>query len=371
MNARFSLLRARMAPTTLAAAVALAFGLSAPEQAQYTYPGTASSSGHVVGERESPVRERAGYGGAPSRYGNPGMGRGALNYGTSQSAAGYRNTVTGQSSGPNTKVTGQQDSFSGPNGQVNMGNQKVTGPNGQVVGQQSPGGKYGGGYGQQKGAGIGYGSNGAGVITQTGSAPGMASANGMNMNNGGSSGASEQAGAPDSFGEWVHRKAADSDPNVVSTTSSDNGTLTWHGDQKWSGTDDAGLTWNNGKPWNGPDGNGGSYQNGHHVVGVQNQDSADMGGTSGPGEVVSGTGQVVHLGRPGGQDTGGGRGQDAGNSGSGSNKNATGQYATANTPMAGQDAPVKPKEQGTLKVNYNGKNGVTDPKLNGGTGGGG
>ncbi|HET6905675.1 MAG TPA: hypothetical protein VFH52_01850, partial [Rhodanobacteraceae bacterium] len=273
MNARFSLLRARMAPTMLAAAVALAFGLSAPVQAQYTYPGTASSSGHIVREHESPVRERAGYGGAPSRYGNPGMGRGALNYGTSQSAAGYRNTVTGQSSGPNTKVTGQQDSFSGPNGQVNMGNQKVTGPNGQVVGQQSPGGKYGGGYGQQKGAGIGYGSNGAGVITQTGSTPGMASANGMNMNNGGSSGASEQAGAPDSFGEWVHRKAADSDPNVVSTTSSDNGTLTWHGDQKWSGTDDAGLTWNNGKPWNGPDGNGGSYQNGHHVVGVQNQDS--------------------------------------------------------------------------------------------------
>ena len=96
-----------------------------------------------------------------------------------------------------------------------------------------------------------------------------------------------------------------------------------------------------------------------------------MGPTSGPGEVVSGTGQVVHPGKPGGQDTGGGQGKDAGGSGSGDSKNATGQYATSNTPLSGQDAPIKPKEQGVLRMDYNGKNGVTDPKLSGGNGGGG
>lgn len=306
-----------------------------------------------------------------------GAERGALDYGPSaNSNANFRNSVTGKTSGPNTNVTGQQTSFTGPNGKkVNMdGPQSFTGPNGQ---KQTIGGgpdlnNLGGGYGHQKGSGINQGmsysadGNGSMSGTRTGSTPGMASASGMNMNNGGAAGASEQAGAPDSFGEWVHRKAADSDPNVVSTTSSDKGTVTWHGDQKWSGTDSDGLTWNNGKPWNGPDGDGGSYQNGHHIAGVQNQDSADMGPTAGPGEIVSGTGQIVHPGQKKGQDTGGGQGQDSGSSNSGG-RNAQGQYIA---PL-GQDNVKKPKEVGVLKMDYNGKNGAIDPKLNGSNGGGG
>jgi hypothetical protein len=92
---------------------------------------------------------------------------------------------------------------------------------------------------------------------------------------------------------------------------------------------------------------------------------ADTGGESGPGEVVSGTGKVVHPGRPGGSDVGGGQGQDSGASGGGSNRNnATGAYLAP----SGQDVTrgPKPKEQGVLKTNYNGKLGVTDPQQNGG-----
>jgi len=302
---------------------------------------------------------------------------GALNYGPSQTSnANFRNSVSGRTSGPNVNTSGQQTSFIGPNGKkVNMdGSQTVAGPNGQ---KQTIGGgpdlnKLGGGYGHEKGSGIkqgiSYSADGNGSIsgTRTGSAPGMASASGMNINNGGSSGVSEQAGAPDSFSEWVHRKAADSDPNVVSTTSSDNGTLTWHGDQKWSGKDDDGLTWNNGRPMDGPDGHGGTYQNGHDIKLVKNQDTADMGPTAGPGEIVSGTGQVVHPGQKKGQDTGGGQGKDGGST-SGGGQNAQGQYIAP----SGQDNVKKPKEAGTLKMNYNGKNGAIDPKLNGSNGGGG
>jgi len=304
-------------------------------------------------------------------------GRAALNYGPSQTSnTNFRNSVTGKSSGPSVNTAGQQTSFTGPNGKkVSMGgSQTFTGPNGkkQTIGGGPDLNNLGGGYGHQKGSGIkqgmSYSADGNGSIsgTRTGSAPGMASAGGMNMNNGGTSGVSEQAGAPDSVREWGHRQLADSDPNVVSTTSSDKGTVTWHGDQKWSGTDAQGLSWNRGKPWNGPDGKGGTYQDGHDVKMVQNKDEADMGPTAGPGEIVSGTGQVVHPGQKKGQDTGGGQTDDAGTTHSGG-RNAQGQYIAP----SGQDAPVKPKEQGTLKMDYNGKNGAIDPKVNGTNGGGG
>ena len=449
MNARASLLRAGTAPVALAAGIALTLGLSAPAQAQYSYPGTAASSGHYA-NRIHPIRaggvERGGrqppVSGAGYAHGNPSMrrgeacppgdqcatpvpvhgsdssgsghptsgygahesygyaasptqthrnaaaggkasispvragGRAALNYGPSQNSnTNFRNSVTGKTSGPNMNPTGQPTSFTGPNGKkVSMGgSQTITAPNGkkQTIGGGPDLNNLGGGYGHQKGSGIkqgmSYSADGNGSIsgTRTGSAPGMASAGGMNMNNGGTSGVSEQAGAPDSAREWGHRQLADSDPNVVSTTSSDKGTVTWHGDQKWSGTDAQGLSWSHGKPWNGPDGNGGTYQDGHDVKMVQNKDEADMGPTAGPGEIVSGTGQVVRPGKHTGQDDGGGQGQDSGNSNSGG-QNARGQYVAP----SGQDNVKKPKEQGVLKMNYNGKNGAIDPKLSGNGGGG-
>ena len=360
MHAPISSLRGRMASGALAAAVALAFGLSAPAQAQYTYPGTTSSSGYPATSRRPSVKTQPVlYGGAAA------AGRGALNYGTSQSAAGFRNTVTGKSSGPSTNVTGQQNSFTGPNGQkVNMsGSQSFTGPNGQKVGQQTPNGTYGGGYGHQKGSGINGGysytsQNGSMSGSRTGNAPGMANGDKPNFNNGGT------AGASDSASELNQEHNPFSDGN--GTTTSDKGTLTFKDHQKWSGTDSDGLTWNKGKPWDGPDGDGGFYTHGHHVKGSSGGDMpADTGGESGPGEVVSGTGKVVHPGRPGGSDVGGGQGQDSGASGGGSNRNnATGAYLAP----SGQDVTrgPKPKEQGVLKTNYNGKLGVTDPQQNGG-----
>lgn len=272
--------------------LALALSFAAGAQAQYaypsggSYPSVAASSGHAA--RINPIQaggsiaNRPGIGQSRAGIGSNMQGNGA------PGSFGYEYGQSGQN-------------ITTPDGSA-MGQQPITGPNGQTIGQQDNGGKYGT-YGQQQGAGYGYGasySHSSGTMTRSGSAPGMANGKAPHFNNGGTAGASEQAGTPDSFGEWVHRQRSDSDPNQVSTTTSDNGTLVWHGDQKWSGTDAQGLTWKNGKPWNGPDGNGGSYQNGHHIPGMPNQDFADMGGTYGPGAVVNnGTGQVVHPGPPG------------------------------------------------------------------------
>jgi hypothetical protein len=443
MNAERSFLRATMASASLATAIALAFAMSTPAQAQYGYPGTASSSARAA--HISPVRAgasmRSGYlaptssarhgnsnpsmqpgeacppgsqcahpqtgggsGASPSSnaygaresYGatptqsareanavrpvatggrasvsptRAGGTRGALNYGTSQSAANFRSTMNGQQgTGPATNVTGQQTSVTGPDGkQINMGNQtSFTGTNGkkQTLGGGPDLNHLGGGYGHQKGGGMNMGGttsyqNGSGSMTRTGSAPGMASANGMNMGNGG------HAGASDSFSELNQEHNPFSDGN--GKTTSDHGTLQFQDGKKFSGTDSDGLTWNRGKPWNGPDGDGGTYQNGNHIVGVKNKDTADTGPDYGGGELVNGAGNVVRPGQKPGSDAGGGQGQDAGASGGGTNRNnATGGYIVTGT--YGQDAPVKPKEKGVLKANYNGKLGVTDPQRNGGGG---
>jgi hypothetical protein len=528
MNAPRSFIRATMAPASLAAAIGLAFAVSAPAQAQYTYPGTASSSGHYASSIHpirAGARERAEYGALPGRptpaepgepgttghgshsvhnggaqyrdpsrfdgahvrdtqvarpmpahrpqratatmnggYGNPSMQRGeacppgsncgvpasgrqqsngggpassagyggqerygyggraaesvhpaqvggsasispvragaahgALNYGTSQNAAGYRNTVTGNSSGPSTHVSGQENSFTGPNGkQVNMGNQtSFTGPNGQ---KQTIGGgpdlnNLGGGSGHQKGSdikqGMSYSADGNGSIsgTRTGSAPGMASANGLDMNNGGAAGTSEGtdggshkltnyndthnpdgssksgSGNSSSGSFWSH--PIDNTVGAVEgvfkggSGSHDGNSGNSHSSTgKGSGSTGAeGMDPNKMYPVKNP--------NSHHVQSGGGDMPADMGATAGPGEIVSGTGQVVRPGQKKGQDTGGGQTDDGSSHGGG--QNAQGQYIAP----SGQDAPVKPKEVGVLKMNYNGKNGVTDPKLNGTNGGGG
>src|SRR5690348_4410582 len=64
MNAQRSFLRTSFAPASLAAAIGLALVLGTPAQAQYTYPGTASSAGHLA--RITPVRA-----GIPVRNANP------------------------------------------------------------------------------------------------------------------------------------------------------------------------------------------------------------------------------------------------------------------------------------------------------------
>lgn len=307
-------------------------------------------------------------------------GHGALNYGTSQSAASYRNTVNGQPTGPNTNVTGQQTSFAGPNGkQVNMGNPtSFTGPNGQ---KQTIGGgpdlnNLGAGSGHQKGSeikqGMSYSADGNGSIsgTRTGSAPGMASANGLNMNNGGVSGVETgdhtnpnfQKGQSKDGGVAVYDGLLSN--SVYNHTGGDGEPHDAHPD---NGIDRNGTEWKGGKVWDGTDSNGVKWRNGVQSSPgkMKNTSVADTGATAGPGEIVSGTGEVVHPGQKKGQDTGGSQ-TDDGTSHSGG-QNAQGQYIAP----SGQDNVKKPKEVGVLKMNYNGKNGAIDPKLNGGNGGGG
>lgn len=321
-------------------------------------------------------------------------GYGALNYGPSQTSnANFRNGVTSKSNGPNMNTSGQSTSFTGPNGQkVNMGDsQNVTGPNGQ---KQTIGGgpdlnHFGGGYGHQKGSGMNMGgnvsfSNGSGSMQQTGSAPGMASASGMNLNNGGTAGEESGSHIPNSSGQSGGH--SDSNSHTGRDWAYDN--LPGHGnfDHPTNGTDDNGNVWKDNVVWTGTDSNGTKWRNGNDVGGTVPTDAqrkdrndtiadakknnggempADMGATAGPGEIVSGTGQVVHPGQKKGQDTGGGQGQDSG-SASGGGQNAQGQYIAP----SGQDNVKKPKEAGVLKMNYNGKNGAIDPKLNGSNGGG-
>ena len=58
MTAQFPFLRAKVAPTALAAAIALSFAFAAPAQAQYHYPGSASSSGGHMANAIHPIRAR-------------------------------------------------------------------------------------------------------------------------------------------------------------------------------------------------------------------------------------------------------------------------------------------------------------------------
>lgn len=464
MNARVSLFRARTAPSALALAIALAF-VGAPAQAQYSYPGTAGSSGHYAGihpiraggrgradganaparlDRGNPSMQRgeacppgsecatpvpangggsghpaSGYG-AHESYGaasaqapheanaihpikaggsasiNPvraGAGHSALNYGPSQSSnVNFRNGVTGKSSGPNVNAAGQPTSFNGPNGKVNMdGSQTIIGPNGQ---RQTIGGgpdlnNLGGGYGHQKGAGMNMGGivnaqNGSMSMKQTGGATGMANGgvDSYKMDNG-TSGEQEGDRTNKGFKSGQTGKGAKYDgfgSSVVNWFDSDSG-------HPNNGKDSNGTEWKDGIVWDGTDSKGTKWRNGVASGGtIPTQDEvdkrkgmgagkgsgnggdmpADMGPDAGPGEIVSGTGQVVHPGQKKGQDTGGGQGKDGGSTTSGG-QNAQGQYIAP----SGQDNVKKPKEVGALKMNYNGKNGAIDPKLNGSNGGGG
>jgi hypothetical protein len=458
MNARISSLHARMAPAALAAAVALAFGLSAPAQA-YTYPGSASSSRHAVksGPVRAEPRERPAYGAAPAHYGygNPSMQKGeaclpgsncalhgpnqqsntggagpsgaygahesygyttstsaahkaatpasrnavtgpvrasaahgAMNYGPSAASnASFRNSMTGKTSGPNMNPTGQPTSFTGPTGkQVNlngMGNPTIAGPNGKVNMDGPDLNHPGAGYGHQKGSGINSGisytsSDGSMSGTRTGGAPGVASADGMNMGNGGVTGMESGSHIPSSGTQSGGHSDADS--HTARDWFYDHGVA----DHPTNGTDDKGNVWQHDVVWTGTDSNGARFRDGKQVGGNvltadQQKDRndtinkhpgkempADMGPDAGPGELVSGTGQVATPGKKKGQDDGGGQTGDAGTTNSGG-RNAQGAYIAP----SGQDAPVKPKEVGALKMNYNGKNGAIDPKVNGANGGGG
>ncbi|HEX7128920.1 MAG TPA: hypothetical protein VF217_02490, partial [Rhodanobacteraceae bacterium] len=97
MNAPRSFIRATMAPASLAAAIGMAFAMSAPAQAQYRYPGTAGSSGHYASSIHpirAGARERAGYGALPGRPepsepGEPGVHGHSLQSGNA-SGAMYR-----------------------------------------------------------------------------------------------------------------------------------------------------------------------------------------------------------------------------------------------------------------------------------------
>jgi hypothetical protein len=355
------------------------YGYAAPQAAHQA--ATPASRNAIA----SPVRASAGHG--------------AMNYGPSAASnANFRNSVSGKTSGPNVSTAGQPTSFNGPNGKVNlngMSNPSVTGPNGQV-GMDGPDLNHlGGGYGHAAGAGMNMGGvvnaqNGSISMKQTGGAPGMANG-GMDSYkaDNGAAGAekgdrtnpnfkSGQHGANAVYDGWGSNSWFDP-KNPQGGGHPENGTdrngTQWVDNMVWDGTDSNGTEWRNGK-W---DGNGPAPSlddtNARNAAAAKGDDKkggkggempADMGPDAGPGEIVSGTGQVVHPGQKKGQDTGGGQTGDAGTTNSGG-QNAQGQYIAP----SGQDAPVKPKEVGTLKMDYNGKNGAIDPKVNGTNGGGG
>jgi hypothetical protein len=478
MNARFSLLRARTAPGVLAAAIGLAFGLSAPVQAQYRYPGTASSSGHVAraarvraraperaastragetaprglnswvgtpfpvssgnpvqpgnvprtggarpvaaGAGRRAVRSRAehpasGYGaressGSPQTpvhqgYASPGPAsarpvsrsasvspvragaRGALNYGPSQTSnTNFRNSVTNNTSGPSAPNmnSSQPTSVPGPNGPVHVGSPtSYTGANGTKhgLGQQTPD-LTGGGFGHQvtrqqnSMANIGRASGGGAPQGAFGMDP--------YKTGNGSAGAMKGDRTNPNFQKGQSKEGGVAVYDGLGHTLVSSGSTEWNGTTKSghpdNGIDRNGTEWKKGVVWDGTDEHGTKWRDGKNAGGtVPSQDELDrrkdkLGGSdvapeivdAGPGEIVSGTGQVVQPGKKKGQDTGGGQTGDAGDSNSGG-QNAQGQYIAP----SGQDAPVKPKEVGTLKMNYNGKAGAIDPKQSGINGGGG
>ncbi|GEM_PF-4833840 len=340
--------------------IALGFAAGAPAQYAYPsgagYPAAASSTPHAAHinpiQAGGSIANRPGIGQSHAGIGSNAQDNGALG------SSGYKYGQSGQN-------------LTTPNGSA-IGQQTVTGPNGQQIGQQT-GGKYGS-YGQQKGAGYGYGSsynNGAGSLTQSGSAPGMANGNTPHFNNGGMVGAADQPSDAPSKPTGKSNQGGDANGSsygeALNALNDDWG-------HPANGKDSQGNTWSDGKLVNGYDENGVKYHDGKPVQGGAvpkyggNGDPSDMPNYGG-GEVVNGTGNVVHPGQPGGQDTGGGQGQDAGNSGSGSNKNATGQYATVNTPYAGQDSPVKPKDQGVLNQGAIQKGNIDPNPVQGSNGG--
>jgi len=427
MNAPRSFIRATMAPASFAAAIGMAFAMSAPAQAQYRYPGTASSSGHAatISPRRAGVRERAEYVTAPRRtgYANPSMqqgeacppgskcgrpnsgrqqsngggpasaggyggqarygyggraadserpaqaggsasispvragSRGALNYGTRQNSnSNFRNSVTGTTYGPSTNVTGQPTSFTGPNGKkVSVGGpQSFTGPNGKqhTIGSGPDLNNLGGGYGHHRGSGTGLGA------VSGGGAPGGANGNKLHFNNGGRSGVSDDAGTGSGTtgsGTVAGETGSGGTAGSAGTNSQSVGakeTL----EAAWGAICD-GIGCSGG----GSDGSGQEKAN----AGVRGEGKPEI--DAGPGEIVNGAGNVVTPGKHNGQDDGGGNPTRDGGANDGGGQNAQGHYVAP----SGQDTPIKPKEVGTLKMDYNGKNGVTDPKLSGGNGGGG
>lgn len=417
MNARLSFLRATMAPAALATAIGLACAMSAPAQAQYTYPGAASSAGHSA--RISPMRAgaraRADYANAParSRAGNPSMQRGeacpqgsqcatpvpangrgserpsggygahesygygaaspvrqstagaataspvkagsprgALNYGPSQTSnENFRNSVTNKASGPSAPNmnSGQPTSVPGPNGPVKVGgSQTYTGANGKqhTLGQQAP---------NLTGTGYGHPTNEHGPMSDFGKASG--------------------GGAPQSTNGMDPYKADNGAAGAGFGLSDIKKALDWgSGGSSSSSTPDAGSK-PHATPNGGPvDPNAGSdgidRKSGVKVApDVKGSGSGTTGSPSpeinyGPGEIVSGSGHVITPGTPAGSDVHGGQTDDGASHSGG--QNAMGQYVAP----SGQDNVRKPKEKGVLKMNYNGKNGATDPKLNGSNGGG-
>jgi hypothetical protein len=343
----FSTLGAKQ--VSISVAIALALGMATAANAQYTYPGSASSSGY------------AAHGGYSAHHGAASV---APSIGQSRSNVGSRApTRTTGKSGYQYGQTGPT-TITGVNGQkVTVGGtQTIQGVNGKKVtvgGNPSMKGLHG----QSYSAGVTTGpQRNAGGVNAQGDHQG-----GVYLNNGG------VAGESDSLSENVQEHDGFLGGDGNGTTTSDHGSLQFKGHKKWSGTDSDGLTWENGKPMNGPAEGGGRWVNGHHIKGMGNTDSGvgddpDIG-SQGGGTLVSGTGKGINPGHRPGQDGGDGPGKDGAPTGGGSNRNnGTGAYVV--TSKNGQDIPVKPKPTGPMTNSYNGVKGVTDPKRGGHAGGG-
>lgn len=331
---------------------------------------------------------------------NPNMPR-------SPSQAGYGNHQ--QSSLPNLTPSSSGNPFSDANGPGHRPDRTLGGPTGPVgitTGQQmlgnTPVGGHRMGSGQQTTTPSFVGSrnnitqkgqtspvSGLGKASGGGPHQGVSSS-GMNLQNGGTAGASE------SLSEMNQRYNPFSGNGV---TKSDYGSLTWKKGKPWNGTDSSGQTWQDGKPGKLHGlGTGSQQTNEGKAAGegvnkllhtkldyLSQSDSTTNGngtgsqsGTAnstpdpninyGAGSPVSGTGQVVNpKNGPKGTDIRGGRG-NAGPQGNGSLFNANGRV---NPMLTGEavDVNKKPPEKGVVKVNYNGKLGATDPKKDQTTGG--
>lgn len=339
----FSTLGAKQ--VSVSVAIALALGMATAANAQYTYPGSASSSGYAT------------HGGYTAHHGAasvpPSIGQSRSNVGSraptkTTGKSGYQYGQTGPTT--ITGVNGQKVTVGGTQTIQGVNGKKVT-----VGGNPSMKGLHG----QSYSAGVTTGpQRNAGGVNAQGDHQG-----GVYLNNGGSAGASKGKKTVQNFDEVTQR-------NKDGTYSPKPGKDPASKDAA-DGTKSFGCSvfgFNCGSK------SATTKVSDPRTVDLKHKEGGGVGddpdiGSQGGGTLVSGTGKGINPGHRPGQDGGDGPGKDGAPTGGGSNRNnATGAYVV--TSKNGQDIPAKPKPTGPMTNSYNGVKGVTDPKRGGHAGGG-